>query len=100
MRSRAISSGSVTTFSVISLSCAWLRRERPVHQRRETLAHARLCREIHLGQDTATATRHALQYPSPIIHDHAVAVGLTTTRVEARLGRRHDITEVLDGTCS
>src|SRR5690242_1073855 len=100
MRSRARSSGSAATLSVMSLSCVHLWCEGAMPERRKALAHARLRSNIDVRHRAAAATRQTLQYPSPIIHDHAVTVGLASARVEARLGGRHNITEILDRTCA
>ena len=37
---------------------------------------------------------------APVIHDHAVAVGLASARVEAGLRRRDNIAEILDRPCA
>src|SRR5215469_18323707 len=98
MRSRARVNGSAAAGSVMSAACAGLRRERAVHQRGKSFAHARLEREIHLCHGAAPAARHTLQNPSPVIHYHAVTVSLAPARMKAGLGRRHNITEILDRT--
>src|SRR5579864_5105480 len=101
IRSRANASGSATTVgfsaSLMSVSRAQLRCECAVPECRKTLAHARLPGQIDVSDCAAAPARHALLYPSPVVDDHAVAIGLASARMEARLRRGYNITEVFDG---
>ena len=92
IRSRASASGSLP--GVLTHGCSV--REGTMRERGKAFAHAGLAGQVHFRDRTAAAARHALQNPSPVVDDHAVAVSLTSARMEARLRGRENITQILD----
>jgi hypothetical protein len=63
----------------------------------EIPADLRLRREVDISDDAPLSARQPSQDSAPVIHNHAVAIGLTSIGVKSRLGWGKDVAQILYG---